>query len=287
MKTAVTLALCGAFFYAVYHYLFGQYLPDDAQWYKLAGASLLMLLPAAILINLPYYVSEMRLLRRAGTPVPRQGERIAVYGRLLPYGALLKAPFSGQECLSYSYGVYRWKGSKSRTREYDCGGNAMAPCFVRTANGDIRASGYLEGTRSDLDEEDPHANAQAYLAAARFRQLEPGSLLQGLQMVKDLATDESGAMREDWKKVEGPVDASHRRLEETILPPGKEYCVTGVWDAAKGGLVSRPFGSGALTVLEGDPQTAVKTMRSRMIFAAAVGLFLIAFLNVVIYAVLS
>jgi hypothetical protein len=285
----VALALCGALFFVVYQDLFARYLPDDAQWYKVAMASLLMLLPAAILINTPYYVAEMRLLHRAARPVLARGKRIAVFGRLLPYGDLLKSPFSGQDCLSYSYGVFRWKGAKNRTREYECGGNAMTPCYVRTAQGDIRVSGYLEGTRSDLDEQDPkvHENARAYVAATRFTQLEPGGLVQALKMVKDLATDESGAIREDWKRVEGPVDVSNRRLEETILPAGSEYCVLGIWDAAKGGLVSRPFGSGALAVLEGNPQAAIRTMRTRLVFATAVALFLVGFLNFLIYVFLS
>lgn len=288
----VMLVVCLVLLYFLYQELFARYLPQHAQWYKIALASLIMLIPAAILINIHYYLSEIQLLRRAQRPIPADGKRIAVSGFLRPYGEPLTSPFTATPCISYSYGVYHWKRTgKSRTRQFDCWGNAMTPCFIRTPiGGDIRICSYMEGTESKTFEgSDPevYENAKGYLASASFEQMEDADFLTQLKTIRQLVVDDSGGMRKDCKNTQADFDIQNRQLEETVLRPGNECCVIGVWDSAKGGLVSKPFGAGAISVLNGSPDQAARTMRGKMFFAIGIALFLIAFLNFFIYGLLA
>src|SRR5687768_9272715 len=137
--------------YILYDYLFAKFLPHARVWYKIAGAALLMMLPAAVFYGLRFSIGEVLLIRRSHHPRLVDGKRVAVLGSLRPFAEPIQTPFSKQDCLAYSYSVYSWKTdpkSKQRLQIFAYSGQAMTRSVIRSTAGDLKLLSFVDGTES-------------------------------------------------------------------------------------------------------------------------------------------
>lgn len=267
-KFTIALAIEFILLCVLYNFLLTTFFPDEKSWIKVVIISAVMMIPAVIVHGIYSNAKEISLLRKSNNPTLKDGERVALSGYIRPLQDELESPFTKKPCVSYSYKVSKHVSSgKSRSQQTEYSGTVQVPSALRTNMMEVRLLGLLEGEMQGFDEmEEQDAvvvqNAYGYLSNRPF-QSKPKSISDAWSTVKRLMTDNDGSILEEVKNTEGPLDLSGRTLEESCLEINKLYSIVGVWSASQNGLLSDPFGKGAITVLEGDSAEAVKKMRNK------------------------
>ena len=162
-----------------------------------------------------------------------------VTGRVHATAPLLKAPLSGTPCLAYFYRMYRSghnpDGPDEELPVY--WGFASLPFTVETGSRSIAvAAPQLSIPRNRHHGKAAVARAREYLGAVAAEVRSPRPFLAGdrvLQWMTDIAPDEDGSARRDWKSGEDQ-DPGTLLLEELILTPQSEVSVSGRWSPAPG-----------------------------------------------------
>ena len=204
--------------------------------------------------------AEVRLLEdaRRGIP-PEHGKRGAAVGVLQPVtDTVLKAPFSGEPALLYSYSVsrtadYRTGSGKVRTtsvKAYE--GEAMAPCEVKTSWGGVRIlePPIFAADRKTWKGPEAVARAGSYLAAASLLDVVSPGTVGAMRRKVDAEERESlastGGYRSDSRIsnpdaiLESPIDLRLWELEEARFAPGESVTVIGRYDGSRAGFTAVP-----------------------------------------------
>ena len=183
---------------------------------------------------------------------------VTVVGHIRAVGSSLRAPFSGNAAVLYSYDIDHISHSNNdSTNVKDYSGFALAPCAIDSPHGSVRIFGFplLEGfPKKSYSTDEGRRNAAAYLETTQLKDMQgfhPGTIIHE---IKELLTDDDGQFRKDWKMTEDR-DLSDKHLSEQIVAPGDQVCAIGRWSAAKHGLI--PPAGGVIRLLQGDPQKIV------------------------------
>ena len=216
------------------------------------------------------------------------GETVTVVGHIRAVGSSLRAPFSGNPAVLYSYDIDHISRGNNDTNEVkDYSGFAMTPCAIDSPHGSIRLLGFplLEGfPKGSFDTEAGRRNAHAYLESTPLKDMQgfhPGMIYHE---IKELLTDDDGHLRKDWKMTEDR-DLSGKHLQEQLVAPGDQVCAIGRWSAAKHGLV--PPAGAVIRLLRGDPQKIVRDLWRKCINNIIGGLIVAAIVNGAVYMLLQ
>ena len=241
---------------------------------------------------------ERRALARAVAGLPLEDGRLgAAAGTIQPSGLrTLTAPFSGRPALAYEYQVYRWRrtGSgrtASRDQEFAYDGYGLAPSVIRTPSATVRLLGMPQMDELHAREMPGHQappRVGEFFASTTFEEVPRTALRAAFRSAMARVTDDVEEVRSDIRIGEAATDLSGWTLAERVIAPGEEVCVVGRFAADRGGLVPPAIGSGqTLRVLQGDPATVERSLRSRMWTTAVVGSVALAVAHAVLLFVAS
>lgn len=204
------------------------------------------------------------LIRRAldGEP-PRDGEIVAVIGRLMPLDDTLLSPFRREPCLAYSYRV---AVPHNKTTTTDFKGIALAPSMIGSTK--LLAWPELDVPETYCHREEEQRHALEYAEQTRFTVAE---------MFKPDNT-RAPRLRFDHRNSIATDDSMKRgMLFESVLRPNEEVCAIGYYSVSEGGLTHEPNTLvPSLKVMNGDPGAIRARLVRRSIGNIIGGLFLIA-----------
>jgi hypothetical protein len=213
---------------------------------------------------------------------------VTVVGHISAVGSSLRAPFSGNAAVLYSYDIdHISQGSQDSSNVMDFSGFALAPCAIDSPHGSVRILGFplLEGfPKKSYSTDEGRKNAAAYLEATELKDMQgfhPGTIIHE---IKELLTDDDGQFRKDWKMTEDR-DLSDKQLREQMVAPGDQVCAIGRWSAAKRGLI--PPAGGVIRLLQGDPQKIVSGLWRKCVGGVIGGLIVAAVVNGAVYTLLQ
>jgi len=278
----LSLLLFASLFGAAFYYFHGRFFPP-ADWIGALVFAFFTSMGIGSIRNAFHESGDAGLLQRADGP-REDGERIAVTGPIQPIGEPLRAPLSGSPCVAYEYEMFHYGRTDGRTEKVkDRTGLALTPSVIRTTHGDVKLLGFpmLENFRATSN---PHwrENAAVYLENTNFEEVQ---LTKVFSMVRELLTDDDGALRKDWK-LSAAADVSGLELEEKILPAGEMVTVVGQYSAAKNGVVQN-LGQGGLRILRGDRDAAAAAFRGGRTRAFVFAVFLLTIPNIILWFVLG
>lgn len=233
----------------------------------LFGALLLGVLASSIYGFISSHRDRARLARAMTAVPPRDGERIAAAGVLVPDGAPVTAPFSGQPAVLYDYeiereSVLRQRGARP-TMVKDWNGVVLAPCLLRTATGDLRVLAVpdLEHvTKTRHNSPEAFDRAAALVANTPFVDLTLANWRRALASLREVLADSSGGAAAHWRHGQLELDPADHRLSERVLPPGSPVCLFGRYSATQGGIVGGLRWGEIVRLYPGDLETASRTL---------------------------
>ena len=219
---------------------------------------------------------DLSAVRRAlrGEP-PQDGRLEAATGAVRALGAVLEAPFTGQECVAYEYNVKNRGEGRS-----DFTGVALVPCAIDTARGPVKILGWslLDQFPKALKENIDRDRGLAYLRSAKFELL---GLSNAFSFLKDLIADQDGTIRKDMRIADGEPILEKRRIEERVVPVGSTVTILGTWSEARRGFA--PESSVAMNRLYPfGPDALLRDLRGKPLKAFGIA----AFFFIVLHAIL-
>jgi len=277
-----------------YWYLLHGHIEPPVLWWSVGIASFLMwistgaLRTAAMAARDAARVASQSSFAGFSGEEMTDGETVTIVGRVRALGSPLRAPFSDQQAVLYSYEIeHISQNAESSSTAKDYSGFALAPTAIDSSRGSINLLGFplLEGfPKTTIDSDAARQNAAAYIASTAFTDMQGFHPGQIYQQIRDVLTDDDGHLRKDWKMTEDR-DLSDKYLTEQIVVPGEQVCVIGSWSAAKHGLV--PGGTdGVIQLLRGDPQKVGSNLWGKCIRNVIGGLVVAAIVNAGVYTIL-
>ena len=225
---------------------------------------LLLWLGLAYISGVGDKIRTARLIRRAqnGEP-PRDGEVVAVIGRLMPLDDTLLSPFRREPCLAYNYRV-AVPHSKTTTTDYH--GIALVPSTIGSTK--LLAWPQLDVPETYCHREEEQRNALEYAEQTHFTVA---------TMFKPDKT-RVPRLRYDHRNHIATNDSLKRGLlYESVLRPNEEVCALGYYSLSEGGLTHEPDTLvPTLKVMNGDPAAIRARLVRRSIGNIIGGLVLIA-----------
>lgn len=203
---------------------------------------------------------------RPGAGAFKDGELVTFAGRIRATGPSLHAPFSQRPCVMYQYDIWR-QGGTSTGRQKAFTGFALTPCVIEAPNVSVKLLGLpdLEGFVAeardgalDLD------NAAAYIEATSFEDMQGMAALGKVWgAIKERVSDDDGTVRKDWQMVATKSgDIIDSTLSEQLVVSGDQVVASGVYSAARGGIVSE-LSKGMNKLVRGDGRTGVPSARGQ------------------------
>jgi hypothetical protein len=279
-----------------YWYLLHGHIEPPVLWWGVGIASFFMwistgaLRTAAIAARDARRVSSQSAFAGFGGEEMTDGETITIVGRIRAVNQPLRAPFSDQPAVLYSYEIEHVsrgpEDSTSTAKDYS--GFALAPTAIDSSRGSILLLGFplLQGfPKTNVDTDAAKQHAAAYIASTAFTDMQGFHPSQIYHQIRDVLTDDDGHIRQDCKMTEDR-DLSDKTLVEQIVAPGEQVCVIGKWSAAKRGIV--PGGAnGVIQLLRGDPQKVESGLWGKCIRNVIGGLIVATIVNGGVYAMLG
>src|SRR5262249_48787697 len=103
------------------------------------------------------------------------------------------------------------------------------------------------------------ARAAAYIANTAFKPMGPAGVLTALGTLRDVLTDEHGAVRMDWRMTKGEVLLGAATLHERFVGVRQQVSAIGRSAADRHGLVADGL-TNLIQLLPGDAQSAQRAM---------------------------
>jgi len=203
-----------------------------------------------------------RIRRALDDAPPRDGEIIAVVGRITPLGETLVSPFRRETCVAYSYRV-RTPHSKTTTTDFE--GIALTPSMIGSMK--LLAWPELDVPETLCQGDEARRNATEYVSQTNFTIA---------QMFKPDRT-KSPHVRYDHRSQIAGDSIKFGLLSERVLRPDEEVCALGYYSASEGGLTHEPNTLVAtLKIMNGDPNAIRGRLVRRSIGNILGGLFFVA-----------
>jgi hypothetical protein len=248
---------------AVYRYLPPE-TGDARPWFSVASAVLLASgLSSLWLLLTGRAETRGSLLQRSQGAAPiGDGEAIVATGTVRAAPPPLTAPLSGAACVAYFYRCYYIKRSPGRFAEQVpvYWGYAARPLVVDTPSRAFAiAAPQLSITPAAHSGDEAVARVREHIRTAGAEVRMPRPFFAGdpiMQWMKDIAPDEDGGARLDWRSEE-QFDLATLQLEELVLPPQAEVTVYGRWSARRNAIWTDDTAGGVPPTLTLGPPTAL------------------------------
>jgi hypothetical protein len=287
---------------AVYAFLLWSKLPWPGNLIATLILGIFMTVSIGLIWQAIHRVQDLNLLKASRSQMPQRqdGKRVAISGRIFPYGDPLRTPFSDVECVCCNWGVYSLEttGSgknRSTNKRYVAQGHVLTPSYIRTGMEDVRLLGFphLEGFSNSEFYEDEE-NHQPWQKGAEYLQKVPLEEKKGLSDVKEafsqieeLMTDADGSVRQEYRNIEPSALSTDSTLEEEFVPSGSEVCAMGKWSATQRGIVPEALGSGKEVILrKGSAEEVASKLSKGIISRLIFGILLAIIVNGVVWYLL-
>ena len=227
------------------------------------------------------YASAMTGRRRSGDArlleaarqgeAPTDGQRRALIGTIHADEHVLHAPFSGAECVAYSYEIYHFEYTPSRTsgssgthrKVTDFSGLALGHCTIRSSQGDfpLLAYPFLSGFPEQKYKDEGHrATAAEFIRTTPFEKTVP--LIGELTNLNRAMLGTAGAFRKDWRMADND-ELGESTFEEQFIPPDASVCAFGIYSSQKRSLIpDTSTDSRSLLLVAGDYAQALGRLGS-------------------------
>jgi len=237
---AVWIALAGGYFYVL------RAVPGNDKLFGAFGMATVTWIGLALIHGVRYSIADWRAKKRlARGERPRDGELAAAIGPVHAGFETLRAPFTGRDCVLYSYDIGPPGGGQGRpARDYV--GFGMTRCSVRTPYGDI-SLGSFPVLEQVFETEGDRAAAAEYVAHAAFEQAGGIKMVQAILGVHALAPP----LKKDWQLGTPSIDIAHAVVLEKIIAPGDTVTAFGRYVAATNSIVSDTKKKGFLRLRRG------------------------------------
>jgi len=184
---------------------------------------------------------------------PRDGDVIAVAGRIMPIQETLTSPFQRLACVAYSYKIQMPQGRNAAAWEYQ--GLALVPSLIQGPHGSMKLLAFPELDVPETLCRDAQQHARDYVQSTEITEAVP--------FVKD--DTKAPRVRVDHRRSH-PEKIEYAMLYEKIVPPGQEVCVFGLYSATEGGLThEKDQLVPSLTLMNGDAAKIQRTLVRRSI----------------------
>jgi hypothetical protein len=147
---------------------------------------------------------------------------------------------------------------------------------------DIHAIEFDEESREKWE------TAAAYMnSVPKQDPIEPLDIKKAFHEVESMMTDSDGTVQVEWrsidiKEMEGCI------VEEQVVAPGTEVCLTGRWNGSANGIVPDEIAKGKEAVLrKGTREEVIANLRSGIIGRVIGGVLLGIAVNVVVWLILE
>ena len=207
------------------------------------------------------------LIDGLGGKTPVDGRRAVLVGELRPAGGTVVAPFSGSDCVAYSYEIYRMqrqpKGRSIKVTHYD--GVALVPSVIVTRAGSfvLAAVPELECEETVVASDAERQRAADFIARTTFEMSIP---LSARPSIERQWNDNDGSFRRDSQRVTDEVVLAECTLTEKRIAPGVQVCVIGRYSADRRAIVADPNDWSKITrLITGNVETVTAHLRSRAI----------------------
>jgi TM2 domain-containing membrane protein YozV len=201
----------------------------------------------------------------AGT-TPVDGRRAVLVGEIQPVGASLVAPFSGSECVAYTFEIYRISREFRQATKVVCfDGVALTPSVIVTRAGSFRllAVPDLDCEETQVSSEVGRQRAADFIARTTFETPAPGLARPSIERQWN---DDDGAYQRDMRRVTEDVNLVECTLSEKRIPRGARVCVFGQYSQDRRAIVADPNDWSKMTrLMIGDAGAIVRQLRSRAI----------------------
>jgi hypothetical protein len=259
-----------------YEYLLRD-IPGAGKYFGALAMATVVGIGLAIVTGVRFTLRDWSARRRmARGERPRDGDLAAATGPVHPAFESLRAPFSGRECVLYSYEIGLPHSGEGRpARDYV--GFGMTRCAVRTPYGEF-ALGSFPVLEHFFETEVDRALADEYLATTAFEQPEGvAGIVKAMFGVHTTAPP----LRKDWKIGETAAALDDAEVVEKILAPGDTITAIGRYVAASNAIMSDTKEKGFLRVRRGGDALHVPSVPWNAIGAFIGGTALIAIANAV------
>jgi phosphate/sulfate permease len=252
---------------------------------------------------------ELALVKQAGyspfrpdSTIFQDGKRVALFGYIYPlHGSGIKAPFSHKDCVIYSYSIQSGTGEDSY-KKYE--GFRLTPSVIMTRRGDVKLFAYpeLKGFAATPKSEMNYQNALDYIHTTTFQMFKVSEIRKAYESIIKELMDNSGDIKKDTKFNRGeqtkdaeniPVSLTAREpelspddtLEEICVGIRDEVCLLGTWSSARQGIVSDYAETvKRVTLIKGNQQQVLESIRKTMIVYPLIGLVIAAIVNLLAWS---
>ena len=232
---------------------------------------------AALLIYSVVARRDLQLLKRAGhVSSPREGQRIAVCGKLEIVGEPLLSPIRQRESAFYYWNAYHLEPSvtsDSPDPKVDYAGYGAVPAAIRGPNftAPLGVFPHVENVpERDIDTPLALANAREFVRFATFSALPQGEMIEYVPIIERMWDGKAPATR-NFRRGAGH-DLKSCKFSELSVAPGAEVCAVGIWSG--GVLIGTP--RRGLMLHEGSPETVRERFSSGAGCAMFFGIVLLA-----------
>jgi hypothetical protein len=194
---------------------------------------------------------------------PADGARAGLAGTIDAIGEPLRAPFSGKECVAWSYEIWEMKATGSRSSKVVYfEGLALTPSAIATPAGAFRllAVPTLDLASEGFLPSEALARFKEHVKTASFETTKPRGTLA--QMWSD---DDGSYRREVRAESVADVPLELCRFTEGVVGRGERVYVIGRYSESRGGIVPDPNWAKDTRLMKGDPAEILRQLRGRIV----------------------
>ena len=211
---------------------------------------------------------------------PQNGELVAATGTIRPFMEPLIAPFTGRECVVYSYNVGPSGTRRRDNPAKDYSGFAMTRCSVHTPYGSFALGSFPTVDGLPAEHHVDRARAAEYIGTTQFTRL---SGMRELVNAMIALYSAKPPIRYDWQISEPDSEPATAAIEERVVEVGKVVTVFGRYDSASSSIVTDTKEKGFLRLRPGGNPREVSSFPGEAAAKFLVGLLLAAGPNVALW----
>lgn len=196
-------------------------------------------LGVAYLLGIRGKIAEAGMIRRARAgDSPRDGEKIAAIGRLVPNGSPLVSPLTKSPAVAYKYEIQ----SPGKRSSLLYSGFALTPSTIQGSQRGMKLLAYpeLDVKARYMWRGEAVENFREYVRSTEFRDPQVGRLRESVAEMMAQFKDDDGSIRIDQKMTRSEPNLENARYTEWVVRPGDQVCVIGHYSVQRGGVVHDP-----------------------------------------------
>lgn len=265
---------------AGYGYWLWPQVHDEARWIVPLVMGSVVWAGLALMHGARYELRDWRARNKlARGERPQDGDLVSAIGAIKPVFEPLRAPFTGRECVLYSYQIGPPPSRGEMAKDY--AGYGMVPCEVQTQYGTFRLGNFpvLENVPKDRGDRNL---GDEYVRTTTFEEMHIGTVAKRMFAV----LTQPPPLRVDWQ-IGQPSHHSGAQYIEQILAPGQTVSAYGRYVSATNAIVSDTKDKGYLRVRPGGDARGVSSFPSAAVNKFFGGIAIVIAANVVMWLLLK